>query len=551
MGIPCFQRFCIGSWTAWLTFGFRIIIAIVAIFLPIALSLLRFIPGLTRSTGWTYIQSFLVYPAVFGKRHRQPLAVGMAPNRGQSLYILLISILNIVLWLGPYVIHQPQASFTSLKMQTISIVGNRAGVMAMGNVVALFLFAARNNVLLHLTDWSYSTYLLLHRWLGYWAIFHTIVHSFMLLANYVLQGSYEAELAREYWIWGIVGTVAASAILPFSVLWIRQRFYEFFLASHIILSLLFVIGYYYHIWYVYEYNWGYEIWIFVAGGIWGADRVFRLARMARQGIRTAVITSVPGVDDEYLRIEVEGTRLNGGVVYLAFPTLGWRFWETHPFSVAYFSPSSDCEPLPVPATIVSKVDMDVEKTASPSEDSSSIAQPGGIKPGSTIFYTRTRTGVTKQLASRVKEAKSVRLRVLLEGPYHHSGQVSSQLKQCSDLLVIAGGVGITACLPYVHEGAAGKTQLFWSNRQEGLLTAFAPALAGLPRSVQVETAVGRRLDLPTILSKEMAGPQTGPLAVVVCGPPGMADDVRRAIVEIARTNPLARPYVLIDEAFGW
>ena len=279
----------------------------------------------------------LVYPSVWGKYHREPVAGAWVPTRGQAMYIFLISFLNLILLLAPYVITQPQASFSSRDLQTLSIVGNRAGVMAMGNVVALFLFATRNNVLLYITDWSYSTYLLLHRWLGYWAAFHTILHSFMLLSYYIVNGTYQDELARPYWSWGIVGTVAASAILPFSLPWVRQKLYEFFLASHVVLALLFILGYYYHIWYCYEYKWGYEIWIFIAGGIWGADRVARLARMALQGSHTADITLIEDTDGEYFRIDVQGTYLKDGVAYLCFPTLDWRFWENHPFSVAYRS----------------------------------------------------------------------------------------------------------------------------------------------------------------------------------------------------------------------
>ncbi|KAL0933681.1 ferric-chelate reductase [Colletotrichum truncatum] len=539
-----------------------IVITIVAIFLPVALSLLRFIPGFTKSRAWTYWQSWLIHPVTFGRRHREPIAgVGNIPTRGQALYIFLISFLNIILWLAPYTIHQPQASFTSLKMQSVSIIGNRAGVMAMGNVVALFLFAARNNVLLYLTDWSYSTYLLLHRWLAYWAIFHTIVHSFMLLANYILKGTYEAELIRLYWIWGIVGTVAVCAILLSSLLWVRQRFYEIFLASHIVFSLLFIIGYYYHIWYVYQYNWGYEIWIFVAGGIWGADRLFRLVRSFFQGLKWATITTVDDVDGEYIRIEVEGKRLKGGVVYLGFPTLTWRFWETHPFSVAYagddgiatkprtqhptvLSSNQENKSVATPETI----ETDPEKVVETFQDSDGSNTQRNTN--TTVFYSRTRSGITRALAA--KAASSVRIRVLLEGPYSHSGHISPQLSHCTDMICIAGGVGITACLPFVrHSSVAGNTTLFWSSRHQGLVTALAPAIDSLPSSVKVETVVGERLKLEAILTKEMLAGSGGPLAVVVCGPPGMADEVRSKIVTLARTETRSRPYVLVDEAFAW
>ncbi|OLN95478.1 Ferric/cupric reductase transmembrane component 1-like protein 2 [Colletotrichum chlorophyti] len=538
-----------------------IVITIVAVFLPVALSLLRFIPGFTTGYAWTYWQTLLIHPATFGRRHREPVAgIGNVPTRGQALYIFVISFLNVILWLGPYTVHQPQASFTSLKMQSISIIGNRAGVMAMGNFVALFLFAARNSVLLYITDWSYSTYLLFHRWLAYWAIFHTIVHSFMLLANYVLKGTYEAELARQYWIWGIVATVAVSVVPLFSLLWVRQRFYELFLASHIVLSLLFIIGYYYHIWYVYGYNWGYEIWIFIAGGIWGADRLFRLVRGFWQGLRWATITAVEDVNGEYIRIEVEGKSLDSGVVYLGFPTLTWRFWETHPFSVAYaevdgISARSRAQQLGAHSSINSNetdstppaAEVDPEKDTRATQISGSSSAPKDTHK--TVFYSRTRGGITSTLAA--KTSSSTRIRVLLEGPYHHSGHISPQLAHCKDMLCIAGGVGITACLPFVrHKPAAGSTKLFWSSRYQGLVTALAPAIGSLPGSVHVETVVGERLKLKAILTKEMVmGPD--PLAIVVCGPPGMADEVRSEIIKVARTDVRSRPYVLVDEVFSW
>lgn len=492
----------------------------------------------------------LVYPAIWGEHHREPLAGGMVPTRGQALYIFLIGFLNIILLLTPYTINQPQASFTSTDMQTLSIVGNRAGVMAMGNVVALFLFSARNNVLLYITDWGYSTYLLLHRWLGYWAVFHTILHSFMLMAYYMVSGSYKAELARQYWIWGIVGTVAACAILLFSLLVVRQKFYEFFLVTHIVLSLLFIIGYYYHIWYVYGYSWGYEIWIFIAGGIWGVDRVARLGRMAFHGSRTALVTAIQDVDGEYIRIDVEGKCISGGVAYLCFPTLGWRFWETHPFSVALSSVDANDEGAS-PANGENTTSMPEKSTAA--QITAAVAKPsrGG---STTTFFTRTRTGVTKQLAARVSGAagSSARLRVLIDGPYGHSGHVSSQLAQCSGTLCIAGGVGITACLPYLAQSSTNTTKLFWSTRKAGLATALAPIFSALPSTVKVETTVGQRMNLDGVLRKEMLRPQSdGCLAIVVCGPPGMADEVRQKVTWLARTNPLCCAYVLVDEAFSW
>jgi hypothetical protein len=71
------------------------------------------------------------------------------------------------------------------------------------------------------------------------------------------------------------------------------------------------------------------------------------------------------------------------------------------------------------------------------------------------------------------------------------------------------------------------------------------------------------MDLRGILIREMVGTVKDPgdgdgdgdgdgaLAIVLCGPRSMADDVRREIVEIVRSNPLSRAVVLLDEAFSW
>ncbi|KAF1828647.1 hypothetical protein BDW02DRAFT_603242 [Decorospora gaudefroyi] len=541
-----------------------LVVTIVAICLPILLSLLRFIPGIAASHGWSYMKSMLIYPPIFGRNHRKPVAGGIGlPNRGQSLYILLISFLNIILLIAPYSITQPQASYTSRAIQTVGSMGDRAGTMAMGNVVALFLFSSRNNFLLYLTDWSYSTYLLLHRWLGYWAVIQTVIHSAMLWGHYVKAGTYADEILRLYWIWGIVGTVAVCCIIPFSLPQIRHKFYEFFIVSHIALSLLFLIGYYYHIWYVYEYNWGYEIWMFMPAGIWALEHLVRIGRMIFQGSRTAIVTVIPDVDGEYIRIDIEGKALNTGVAYLCFPTLSWRFWETHPFSVSGLSsnvqqehlhPSETEDANSSPGLDANHEKRPVEHTTTPAAicDASS-----GRHTSITTFFARTRGGVTKALTTRASgsDSKQVRLRVVIDGPYNHSGQVYSQLAQCGSMLCIAGGVGITACLPLLRQSKTKYTKLFWSSRKSGLVNNLTPTLNAFPSNVKVEILVGQRFNLDSIISQELIDHDgtgsKGLLAIVVSGPPGLADDVRVKVTQLAKSGERTHAYVLIDEAFSW
>jgi predicted ferric reductase len=432
--------------------------------------------------------------------------------------------------------------------------------MAMGNVVALMLFSGRNNPLLYVTDWSYATYLLMHRWLGYWAVAHTIIHSCMLWGYYIRAGTYAAEVARAYWTWGIVGTVGVCALIPLSMGWMRKRAYEGFVVMHGALTVVFLVGYYYHIWYVYGYNWGYEIWMFAAAGIWALERLMRVIRMGLQGTCTTVVSEVLDTDGEYIRIVIENKDLKRGVAYLCFPTLRWQFWETHPFSVsgAVEADSEELEEFEAsPAGRSGPCDTNEKEATKHTIASTSIDRAETLtRKGSTVFFARARSGITRVLAAKALAAggRSIRLRVLIDGPYKYSSHNDSQIDRCSSILCIAGGVGITACLPFLKKNNAEECKLFWSSRQSGLVAGVAHTLRALPSNVKVEITVGKRLDLDAVLSEEMAegdGTKRGPLAIVVSGPPGLANDVRFKVTQIGRHSGSNRQYMLVDEAFSW
>ncbi|KAF5011799.1 hypothetical protein FDECE_2089 [Fusarium decemcellulare] len=533
---------------------YTLAVMLVALFLPVVLSLFRFIPALHRSVSWTWLNSVLTHPPAWGNSHRSPVAThlggGLVPTRGQLLYILLISLLNFIFLVAPYYNIQPQSTFPTLREQEISTIGNRAGVLALGNMVALFVFSSRNSILLQLTDWSYGTFLLLHRWLGYWTILHSVLHSIMLLVYYKMFGDYEAELVQLYWIWGIVATVAAVIIWPTSLLIVRQKAYEVFLATHQVMALLFLIGYYYHIWYRYEYNWGYEIWMFVASGIWALERLVRLVRMAGRSLRTADVSTIDGSDGDYLKIVIDDVSVHG-VAYLCFPTLGWRFWESHPFSVASSLSFQDTE-----ASSGSKshdIDHGQEKSVNMTGKGADVTVTAKMGPVCrATFYVRTRSGMTSKLAAKVASSGgAIRLPVLIEGSYHSSPL--QKLSHCTDLVCFAGGVGITTMLPLVQENGARSTRVYWGLRNESLQRELNDQISGLPRAVIIITSVGKRMDIAEILQSELtaSGGSKDPVGILVSGPPGMADDVRVAASNLGRSGALRRGFVLIDEGFSW
>ncbi|OBR13251.1 Ferric reductase transmembrane component 4 [Colletotrichum higginsianum IMI 349063] len=542
---------------------YTIIVTLVALFLPVVLAFAGFVPGITRSRTWTWLNSTIIHPAVWGTKHREPVAIkaggGIVPTRGQALYIAVISFLNVIFLLAPYHMIQPQSSFATSQQQEVSVIGNRAGNLALGNMVALFFFSARNNPLLMLGDWSHGTFLLLHRWLGYWTILHTVLHSIMLLVYYKMFGDYAAEEAKLYWVWGIVGTVAAVLIWPASLLVVRQKAYELFLSLHHLLVALFLVGFYYHIWYCYTYNWGYEIWAFVAIAIWGLDRIWRLVRMALNGVRTAIVTPVEGSGGDYLRIEIENVHAHG-VVYLCFPTLGWRFWENHPFSVASSFAGGHTQP-PTTSISTSVSHDDPEKSAAdspydtqPDAKTHTIAMGGNKVSGPrATFIARTLTGMTAKLSAKLTATGCglLRIPVLVEGSYHSNA--TAKLSHCTSLLCIAGGVGVTAVLPIARSfEAPRRSRLVWGVRHETLVAALEPEMAQLPKHVGLSIKIGERINIDAVLREELARDgESGPVGIVVCGPPSMTDEVRSRLSELGRTEGARKAFVLVDEAFSW
>ncbi|TFK19788.1 hypothetical protein FA15DRAFT_723182 [Coprinopsis marcescibilis] len=521
-------------------------IAVSSVFIPVLLSLIRFLPG--RSLWYSRLENVLDKP-LLGQRHRTPTManLGIMPTRGQALYIAYLLATQIFLAIFPLTLIYPNFLTQTKSQQIIFSIGERTGVLSMADFVALFLFSSRNNILLWLTNWRHSTFILLHRWIAYCLIFQACVHSvLMLVAFYAFHAG---ESQKDYWIWGIVATLAFVVIWPASLLPVRQKTYEFFLIFHQVFSALGLIATFLHLYEFSQYNWGYEIWVYIGGTIWFGDRLLRVLRMASVGWKKAVVSAVDE-NAEYLRVDLDGVAVHGNV-YLYFPTLSWRVWENHPYSVlSSFSGS----PESMKGASIEGGPETSEKSSSPSSSTSlSSASDSGsnIRPRTTILL-RVRSGQTKLLANRLAAAgtsRRISIPVIVEASYH-ANPATRDLAHCSSLLCIAGGVGITGVLPIVRSFGGVRVRLVWGVRSPSLVDAVKPEFLRLDsKRLEIQTSVGQRLRVVDILKEELSKDEKGGLGVVICGPAGMADGIRVAVAEL---GPRARrPVVFVDEAFSW
>lgn len=286
----------------------------------------------------------------------------------------------------------------------------------------------------------------------------------------------------------------------------------------------------------------------------------RVLKMAKNGVRTAKITVI---DEDYVRLDVLGV-FASGQAYLYFPTLTWRVWENHPFSVAAGLVAQDADQQLVlhndqsprvnedettkSYEILGDVEKDV-KSISRRTCTSSVPNVKGRRALGLTFFIRTRTGVTSLLRAQTT------LPVLLESSYGHSiynRHGNGCLSSYPNLVCIVGGVGITAIIPLLSEHP-GHRKLYWGVRQPGLSRAVKQALGeDVFAGVECEILEGGRLNLDAILDREIAlelytGSGT---AIVVSGPKGMADEARAKVATLASKTDSA-VIGFFEETYGW
>ncbi|OAA54042.1 ferric-chelate reductase (Fre2) [Cordyceps fumosorosea ARSEF 2679] len=548
---------------------YSLIILITGAGIPIAMSLLRFLPW---PAAWvTKVNAYLIDPPLVGSKHSTPIwGLGIMPTRGQALFILYLWVINVVLSSIGYE-NQLGIWYETVKAETMRNLANRLGVLAYANVPLVILYAGRNNFLLWLTNWSHSTFLLLHRWAAFICMMHAVLHSLVYLEIALHSEGWAEEFTEPYWYWGSAGTIGFVILCVKSIQPIRQRIYEIFLAAHIVITVLVIVCSYKHVNVKYTDAWGYQNWLWMACAIWGFDRLVRLARSLRAGFKRAYFTPI---DEDYYRLDIPGVSADGHV-YLHFPTIStWRFWENHPFSVAgvtYLQETS--------TTASSVVGDEKEKGIAASttavgsgSGSGSDSESAMIRKESGIaVFIRRQSGLTALLAKKGPCPKGIP--VFVEGSYNHKATFLQEdhpepTHEFPNLLCIAGGVGITGVLPAVDRfNTAGKPlgtkKLFWGARTWPLVREVERMQLCGPASqststerrwgdVDVTLAVGERLDIRRILTQELRQ-QKGGTVIVVCGPSGMVDDVRCIASALGRHDEAGKAVVvkLMIESFTW
>ena len=356
---------------------------------------------------------------------------------------------------------------------------------------------------------------------------------------------------------------------------VRSAFYETFLNVHIILAFVVISCAWIHC-----ASAGLPLpqlpWVITAAALWGAERLTRVMRLLYfnysrgEGVTTAVVEALPGsaaICRVTLRLRRPMAFQPGMHAYIRLGAASP--WESHPFSIAWAESSSSCDALPV--------------TERPRHASSADREVDTVH-----FLVGANSGFTRQLFdAAVKAEKPLRTRAAFEGPYagHHS------LDSYGTVVLFAGATGITHQLGYVahlvrsaslRTVAARNVVLVWVVRSVDALAWIQPWLSsilqlpGAERVLRAKVFVTERVNQSvesvdslkdaklhgviegvsvergrpnaTTLVEYEVRRQIGAMCVTVCGPGGLADDVRAAVRTVQGN---AQEIDFVEESFSW
>jgi predicted ferric reductase len=528
------------------------------------------------------MQRHVTIPAMFGYRASQPFGWYTVPPRLQSLTIFSFVIMNIFLCAHGYRVFQDNLYFPEVHTQAWRYVSDRTGIISFANFPLIWLFGIRNNLLLWLTGWSFGTYNNFHRWVARVATVQAVVHSIGYTVLVFDSGGWPLFIdywKQFWWTTGELATISMCALIPLSIYYMRRNVYELFLLIHIALSITILATMWGH---VSIFKGHYEGLVWVCCAIWMLDRISRVirtlafnrlfwttrARATYDSSANIVRLSIPYRNSLY--------RPKPGTFYYLQLLSDYRFWESHPFTMAGIQSQDDTKA----AEAVAQQSILIHETASllSRPDPSASLSALQVSESCMTFLVRPYDSFT----SRLRDAAShsyphpTYLPILVEGPYGDS----QPLHRYQQTIFMVGGSGIVVPLVHLERLCKDNTttrsiHITWAAREPAFIESclqqdfgnfqdafdsgklfmdiFITGLydsskwQGLPKAIQLfqgrPTVKGQIQDFLEDYGSRAT------TAVVSCGPSSMNDDVRKAVTDILGDERYSIEF--FQESFNW
>ncbi|KAJ5088871.1 hypothetical protein N7456_012487 [Penicillium angulare] len=562
------------------------------------------LPLLGKTLGWLQTHLFVAPPLT--SRGREVLLCTFS-NRAEALVVSGFWIISITLSFVGYRTFEGNIYWPDIASQILRYSADRTGIMSFANIPLLWLFGGRNNILIWATGWTFATFNVFHRHVARVATLQAVAHTILYLIIYHRTGKLWRAFNKTYIVWGLLGTLVMVFLLLTSLDRIRSGTYEIFLIVHVLLSILTLVGCFYHT-IIFE---GHEYWNYLwpSVGIWVFDRFLRVVRLcycnlhvsifARNKIRATSARMTYDETTDVVRLEVlPATPFlspSPGDYFFLYQPFRWTGWESHPFTVGAWS--SQVEFATASSMIRKSTDsFDVSQQPLLSNSGNQSDEPlpteecekdSEVSHLKAIFWIRPYDGWTQHLRQQCLRSKvqPVETTILLEGPYGHHFPIWNY----ESVLMIMGGTGIASAVPYLQEhlrrsknewGQSSQEttctrdiELVWTARQIGFLNEVAnrelqPLLARQDFQASFyatrastcspdelnespcDVKLGRPHLQSLIMSRASDASSAGvSLVILVCGPAGMADEARAATHLAMRQGHRSIKYV--EDSFAW
>ncbi|KAK8061725.1 ferric reductase like transmembrane component-domain-containing protein [Apiospora phragmitis] len=179
----------------------------------------------SKCSSWRKLLGAFRYLAY--RRYR--VAGYLTPSVGVVLLLASGALFFLAMTLGPGPYYWPDIIYGSSPP-----IATRAGWMALACLPFILILSTKANMIANLTGVSHEKLIIFHNWTG-WAMF------VLSLGDMVMQWN----MSIFYWS-GVVALIAQAYLQFMSLSFIRNRFYEFFKATHLLAALIFVLFLFFH-----------------------------------------------------------------------------------------------------------------------------------------------------------------------------------------------------------------------------------------------------------------------------------------------------------------
>lgn len=460
-----------------------------------------------------------------------PIINKTLPSNATSLVVALFLALNMF-----YLLYR-----VPIAIAYAFVLGDRAGLVFVANLPLLYLFAAKNQPLKAMTGQSYENLNIVHRRLGEWMCLLALLHFAEMMVTYFTLFAASASFGHFLsipiiWL-GLITFVSYELLYLTSLGSFRQRFYELFLVSHVVLQVVALT-------FLFLHHSTSRPYVGIALAIFLIDRlVFRL------WLKSQTLTANLSImdDGETILISTDWA--------LPPPQQQRRWWQQIPTMKHGWIPTDHIF-LTVPA--LSKTHI---LQAHPFTIASSAPHHTASHANLNLII-RARTGFSRALLTYTQSHPSARVR--LDGPYG-SSHALDLLRTSDHAVIVAGGSGIAVAYPLVcsllssYDNDTAKTKkvtLIWVLHDEDHIEWIGNDRLselrekGLHVIVPAPTRKAGRPDIEGLLEMVLADDHgaASSVGVVVSGPDGMNRGVRNACAGMVRGG---RRVGVAVEKFGW